>query len=664
MTAVPTGSLKGVNHSIAAWVVRCAAPSVLALLAIRIDIAHAETTRLVAVDSAGHSTPPGSFVHGLSKDGRYILFSTAATDLVPDDTNGLIDLFVRDRLAGTTTRISVTSSGEQANAQTVWASLSEDGLHAAFVSSASNLVADDTNAQQDVFVHDLPTGETHRVSIASDGEEGNGPSGSPSWVLGTRVIAISGDGRFVCFPTLATNISSIPANVFCIHDRADGSTHAIAACASLARCNAQAMNAAISADGGWIALALAYPAAGHAVFIDLYLADRLAGELIPVSTDQTVSLFSGPSLSSDGRYLAFNTGFSQVFDRVARTSTVASIDSSGEPAGAVHSVISPDGRFLVFLHQSPGSEQEFLFRRDLWFGETALLAPHTYAYNFWTLFASDGASTVAFNSNASLVAGDVNTFVDGYTDDAVTLSDLGPANGSEVGGESVNLFGGWFAGAAGLSVRVGDVAAQVLDIEGTRVRVLTPPGSGTVDVTVSTGFDSATLASAYTYLAPEIAARYGNVNVGRGDREDVLLFNATTGDRATRIASIGAGLPISIVMLPPSSRASARYVLYGWSGLPSAATLEVVPQLVGAFVFPTPFTGGAPQPRVVWNVLGHRRTLGAPTLPSHPAPSVVIARSHGAPASARFTLQGLIEDDASPSGIGVSVTNALLVRAR
>ena len=148
----------------------------------------------VALDGTpgnGHSGNPILFLNPpISGDGRYVAFESSASNLVADDTNDAQDVFVHDRLTGVTTRVSVASDGTAANDTPFFPSMSADGRYIAFVSWASNLVNEDTNGIPDVFVHDRQTGITTRASVASDGTAANSFSNFP---------AISADGRFVAF---------------------------------------------------------------------------------------------------------------------------------------------------------------------------------------------------------------------------------------------------------------------------------------------------------------------------------------------------------------------------------------------------------------------------------------------------------------------------------
>jgi hypothetical protein len=164
------------------------------------------------------STPSGLVGDGggygsLSADGQLIAFSYGA-NLVPGDNNGKVDVFVKDMQSGSVQRVSVDSGGNEADGQSFDAWISAEGKSVAFYSAATNLVAGDTNGWPDIFVHDIPTAVTERVSIATDGSEGNGESG---WgIQGLKAISINGDGSVVAFYSTATNL--VPGFVPTAHD--------------------------------------------------------------------------------------------------------------------------------------------------------------------------------------------------------------------------------------------------------------------------------------------------------------------------------------------------------------------------------------------------------------------------------------------------------------
>ncbi|RLD04087.1 MAG: hypothetical protein DRI32_06335, partial [Chloroflexi bacterium] len=158
------------------------------------------TTR-ISVDSSGAQATGYSYEPSISDDGRYVAFHSYASDLVTGDTNAQSDIFVRDLQNNLTERVSVDSSGVQGGGSSFYASISGDGRYIAFQSDATNLVIGDGNLAGDVFVHDRQSGVTTRVSIDSNGVEGNGNS---------QRTSISSDGRYVAFQSAANNLLAIP----------------------------------------------------------------------------------------------------------------------------------------------------------------------------------------------------------------------------------------------------------------------------------------------------------------------------------------------------------------------------------------------------------------------------------------------------------------------
>lgn len=172
----------------------------------------------VSVSSAGAQANGGSFAPVVSRDGRIVAFESLATNLVPEDTDRHRDIFVHDRETGKTTRVSVSSQGSQANNFSQAARLSEDGRYVAFESLASNLVPGDTNGVIDVFVYDRQTKRTTRVSVASDGAQANNMSVHPMLSPDGHQVT------FESFATnLSTDQAEQLKQTF-IHDRETGQT--------------------------------------------------------------------------------------------------------------------------------------------------------------------------------------------------------------------------------------------------------------------------------------------------------------------------------------------------------------------------------------------------------------------------------------------------------
>jgi len=131
--------------------------------------------KLVSTSGSGVQGNGGSVNPSISADGSMVAFRSFASDLVPGDTNQAPDLFVKNLVTGEIVRANTSSSGAQSNAPPEeFSYLSDDGKSVGFVSTASNLVPDDTNAVQDVFVKDLVNGKTMRVNTAADGTQANG----------------------------------------------------------------------------------------------------------------------------------------------------------------------------------------------------------------------------------------------------------------------------------------------------------------------------------------------------------------------------------------------------------------------------------------------------------------------------------------------------------
>src|SRR4029077_13825020 len=123
-------------------------------------------TERVSVGERGEPANAGSSAPSISADGRYVAFSSDASNLVAHDSNGVSDVFVRDRRKGSTERVSVSNRAEQGDAGSDGASISADGRFVAFRSRASNLVRGDSNGAADAFVRDLQAGATERFSVS------------------------------------------------------------------------------------------------------------------------------------------------------------------------------------------------------------------------------------------------------------------------------------------------------------------------------------------------------------------------------------------------------------------------------------------------------------------------------------------------------------------
>lgn len=163
----------------------------------------AHTTRRVSVASNGDQNPRESHYPDISNDGHCVVFQTTGA-LVAHDTNGVLDIYLHDLRTGETVLVSVASNGAAGNGPSIMADVSADGRYVAFSSQATNLVPNDANANSDIFIHDRQTGQTIRASVNSAGQEGNGASTMP---------AISGDGRVVAFVSTARLVGGVTTSI-------------------------------------------------------------------------------------------------------------------------------------------------------------------------------------------------------------------------------------------------------------------------------------------------------------------------------------------------------------------------------------------------------------------------------------------------------------------
>jgi len=318
------------------------------------------TTERVSVSSSGLEAADDSFGVDISADGRFVVFYSGATTLVPGDMNHSSDVFVRDRLAGTTERVSVSSGEVEANSSSSGLAISADGRFVEFSSSATNLVSGDTNGVPDVFLRDRETGTTERVSVSSSGLQGNDQS---------RAAALSADGRFVLFDSRATNLVPGDTNqlddVF-VRDRQAGTTERVNVSSNGGQANSESAGAALSADGRFVMFS------SHASNLvpgdtstgnDVFVRDRQSGTIDRVSLSpggmEANGESWGGSMSAGGRFVAFtskadnlapgdmNTLGDDVFVRVrsaiseTTTTTIATVSTTTTTIGLVSTTTTP-----------------------------------------------------------------------------------------------------------------------------------------------------------------------------------------------------------------------------------------------------------------------------------------------------------------------------------
>jgi len=272
----------------------------------RASVARAVTER-VSVGHMGQEAALGEKYPerpAVSAHGRHATFVSQSPDLVPDDTNMTDDVFVRDRKAGTTTRVSVGAGGRQANDSSGEATMSDHARTVAFTSAATNLAGHDTNDTVDVFVRDLKAGATRLASVGTDGRAANGPSFFPD---------LSSSGRYVAFQSSASNLVRGDTNgvedAF-VRDLRTGRTERVSLLGKNQGLVAAGVEPHLSADGRLV-LFLAMNSDEDA---SLYIRDRAAGITRKVRIGQTGITLASWTISGNGRYVAFTTDAPLVAD--------------------------------------------------------------------------------------------------------------------------------------------------------------------------------------------------------------------------------------------------------------------------------------------------------------------------------------------------------------
>jgi Tol biopolymer transport system component len=389
--------------------------------------AGAQSATRVSVASDGHEGNGPSFPGGISSNGRFVVFSSDATNLVPGDTNGMTDVFWHDRSTGETRRVSVDGAGGQANGRSFAGAVSKNGRLVVFWSHATNLVAGDTNGVEDVFLHDTVLHATTRLTMGMDGVQTNG---------GNRFPTMSDDGRFVAFESFATNIvpgdSNNRADIILL-DRRSGQFRRIGQ-PPVGESNGDNLRPQITPNGRFLAF------------------ESSSSNLVPGDTNGTIDAF--------------------VVDLTRNTLACASVGDAGV-IGDLQSrgpVASDNGRWVTFLSLAdnlvPGDTngQSDSFIRDTPRGPTRRVSVDSNGIQ------GNGGSNggrvdpngrfVAFSSLATnLVAGDGNGVFDVFVHDltrGTTVRVTKAADGGETNGATSPI------AFVGRSLFVGSVAGNLV----------------------------------------------------------------------------------------------------------------------------------------------------------------------------------------------------------
>jgi Tol biopolymer transport system component len=444
--------------------VAVAAATVLAVLCF-VGPASGATAERISVSAAGEQANDASFSASMSADGRYTAFDSLASNLVPGDTNNGCDVFVRDNSNGTVERVSVSSTEAQVDTGfNCDAAISADGRFVAFQSDGAGLVPNDTSTNSDVFVRDRLLGTTDRASVGWDGET---PIGNGTEFGNSLDPAISTNGRFVAFTSSSRNL--IPGReIFETHvyvrDRLTGTTEVVSERPDGESINGPAAQPSLSDDGRYVAFVSfseGLAPGDDNLGPDVFVRDRDTGTTTAASVSSTGALpqyvsfrpqSEQPSISADGRYVAFKSNARDlvagddfndfdvfVRDRVEGTTRMASVTSTGEQAFGGDSAgpsISADGNFVAF-HSSAGnlSPGGGFGTSDIIVYDVArnITKPITLGQDFdqddgvFPSLTADGGQAAFTSRNNDLVVNDTNGVSDVFRANVTWGDDVPPA---------------------------------------------------------------------------------------------------------------------------------------------------------------------------------------------------------------------------------------------
>jgi Tol biopolymer transport system component len=486
--------------------------------------ATAARTALISKSSSGEIGNSDSYNPSISGNGNYTVFESTSSNLVDDDNNNRRDIFIHNRTIGTTDLVSISSIGTQGNNDSYHGVISADGSTIAFMSTASDLVAEDNGGFSDIFIYERANQNTTRISVSKSGEEGDGHSDYP---------ALSEDGRYVVFQSAASNLVANDTNnktdIF-RYDRQAGVTARISLdFQNMETTDGDSTRPVISGSGRYIAFQsdadLLVPCDDNSRN-DVFLRDMITNTLTRVSVGtyacQANNHSYRPGISADGRYVIFDSyatnlliwdnsddtnGQRDVFvhDTQELVTERVSVSSSGvegdSSSGGYGGSLSSDGQYVVFNSRSSNLVPDDtngtydIFARDRNTNRTSRESVGHYweegsdGYAENSSLSSNGRY-IAFASTAStLVSGDTNgrrdVFVRDYLWPGPLVTQISPSSGDFHGGTVLIISGENFQ--TGATVHIDNTSALAISVSSsTRITCITPPhapGGATVTVT-------------------------------------------------------------------------------------------------------------------------------------------------------------------------------------
>ena len=409
--------------------------------------ATANTVRVSFTSSGGQ--PDGlSYLSASSSNGRYVAFTSTAPNMVPGDTNGRQDVFVRDRVAGTTTRVSVSNQGLQGSGDSTQADISADGRYVVFSSDSSDLVPGDLSGQFDIFVRDRVANTTRRLTIGLAGAEADGGSGEP---------VITPDGTYVAFISSASNLVADDSNgvddIFVVTVATGAIVRASVGVGGQA--DAPSFGAAISANGRYVAFAtradnlVSFDPGGFADVFVRDLQNKVTRRMSQNNSGTPGNDESGlnyVAMSSDARYVAFGSAAGNlvsgdtnrawdvfVRDRTAGTIKRVSVGPNGVQgngnSGFLFNIsMSADGRYVAYASTASNlvardtNASHDVFVRDTVAGVTTRVSVsksggQSNSSSIDPALSSDGRHVSFTGYGSNLVPGDTNGYPDIYARD-------------------------------------------------------------------------------------------------------------------------------------------------------------------------------------------------------------------------------------------------------
>jgi Tol biopolymer transport system component len=571
---------------------------------------------LVSVSSGETQGAAPAEASAVSADGRFVAFTSSAA-LTATATGGKVQLYVRDRTAGTTALASASAAGaasdgdvDSQDVANVQFSISGDGRHVVFTSTGANLSPADTDAAKDVFRKDMTTGAVDLVSVSSAGVKANGAvAGDPD---------ISSDGTRVAFGSgAATNLAGTDGNAassdVLVRDLAAGTTVLAAQTTAGVQANGTTERPAISADGHAVAfeapvgttnLAANDTGGGN----DVFVRNLAAGTLSPASDPSAPAGSGFPDISGDGRFVVLETG--QAYDATNDTfagndvyrrdmgtgaillaSARNGLDSVGN-AGGVRPAIAADGTRVAFASTSTNlvaadgnAGVRDIFVRDVAARTTALASVRADGVTQGAtdsetaaIAANGGLVAFVFNdagAGADLIAGDANAQPDVHAKElapsdaagpSLTLS--GPAEGAAQSADRIAV-GGTATDPSGIvSVTVGGTALPVTATGGFSTTVSLAVGASTITVVARDGAGNTTTAT-------RTVTRTAPVVIKPGPRARVLALSASlTKAGAVRVAlRVSAAARVRVTLLRRTVRTGPRRVVLRRIGAPLTRSL-------------------------------------------------------------------------------------------